>query len=172
MVSLRFLIALGALVLAGCGLGAADGPGPTGVEEPPAAEATDRPDGESSSPEPEPGEHTETALLTPPSDTLPPIKPKPKPPPPIAFDPNTLIGMDQRETARVLGDPTEIRDEPPSRVWIYRSGECAFRIFFYLDLASEEFHALAYEVLTGEASDEATKACLSRIEADYAARNR
>lgn len=170
MVSLRFLIALGALVLAGCGLSAADGPGPTGVEEPPAAAATDRPNGDSSSPEP--AERTETAPVGPPSDTLPAIKPKPKPPPPIAFDPNTLIGLDRRETARLLGDPTEIRDEPPSRVWIYRSGECAFRIFFYLDLASEEFHALAYEVTTGDASDEAIKACLSRIEADYAARNR
>lgn len=79
--------------------------------------------------------------------SLPPI---PVPPPRMhhgtAVDPEKLVGLTKDETEKLIGAPATVRDEPPATVWSYGSTKCGIDIFFYLDLASQTFKALAYEL--------------------------
>jgi hypothetical protein len=104
--------------------------------------------------------------------TAPLPRPKPKPKPPEAFNPDGLIGLNQDETRHLLGGPTSTREEPPARVWIYESTDCSLHVFFYLDLASQTFQALAYDVKTKDESDHSTRACLVQLQTEYVARRR
>ena len=89
----------------------------------------------------------------PPTPVAPPdvaALPKPIPPPkdhaqqPI--DPQKLVGLSQEETRHLIGNPSAMRDEPPAVVWSYGSSGCGLDIFFYLDLASQTFKALTYDL--------------------------
>jgi hypothetical protein len=76
--------------------------------------------------------------------------PVPVPPPkdhviqPI--EPEKLVGLSQDETRRLFGNPSAMRDEPPAVIWTYGSAGCGLEISFYLDLASQTFKALTYDL--------------------------
>lgn len=91
-------------------------------------------------------------------------QPEPEPEPKPHAD-IKLVGMSRGEAATLLGAPTEERDVAPAKIWKFASGECALDIYFYLDVARNDFYALhyivqdRYGVTTGEPADR----CLQRI---------
>lgn len=107
----------------------------------------------------------DTAAL-PPSSTP---APTPTPSAPTLLDPKQLIGLSQAETENMLGKPDEIKEGHPATVWRYRTASCMLDLFFYLDLGSRTFRALAYDVsAAGRTKDQrAIKACAGRIQSEY-----
>lgn len=81
------------------------------------------------------------------------------------LDPKRLVGLDENELRRMLGDPEAVRDAPPARVWNYRADNCSLDVFLYLDLASHNFRALTYDVRTTTKSrrEDAIEVCVGRI---------
>ena len=125
---------------------------------------------------PPPGEPAPGGPSTAPADlkpfTPPPVKPapaKPTPPPKPAPDSSLslpeLVGLSEAEVARLLGTADSLREEPPATIWGYRAGTCALDLFFYMDVESRNFRALAYDVSTtdGVKGDPALNACLKQI---------
>lgn len=95
-----------------------------------------------------------------PSAKPPPGAPPPKP----SIEPQSLVGLGEEEITRMLGEPREVRNDPPAMVWNYAINECRFDLFFYLDLKSQDFRALAYNFEPNTTSDGAKKVCLARIQ--------
>jgi hypothetical protein len=79
--------------------------------------------------------------------------------PTAGFEPHRLIGLNHDEAAAVAGKPTDTRDEPPASVWRYRVEECFIDVYFYMDMATQQFRALAYEVKPSKATAEIRKTC-------------
>lgn len=81
------------------------------------------------------------------------------------LDPKRLVGLDENELRRMLGDPEAVRDALPARVWNYRADNCSLDVFLYLDLASHNFRALTYDVRTTTKSrrEDAIEVCVGRI---------
>jgi hypothetical protein len=75
------------------------------------------------------------------------------------FDPHRLIGLNYDEAASIAGKPADTRDEPPASVWRYRVEECFVDVYFYMDMGTQQFRALAYEVKPSKTSAEVRKAC-------------
>jgi hypothetical protein len=96
----------------------------------------------------------------------PEAKPKPPAPPvkPAAIEPQALVGLGEEDITRLLGEPREVRNDPPAMVWNYATNDCKFDLFFYLDLKSQDFRALAYNFEPNTTSDWAKRACLARIQ--------
>lgn len=96
----------------------------------------------------------------------PEVKPKPPAPPPPkpSVEPQSLVGLGEEEVTAMLGEPKEVRNDPPAMVWNYAVNECRLDLFFYLDLKSQDFRALAYNFEPNTTSDGAKKACLARIQ--------
>jgi hypothetical protein len=78
-----------------------------------------------------------------------------------------LVGASRDHTAFLLGSPIAEREAAPAKVWHYRdrAGECVVDIYFYLDVARNDFFALHYDVRNGaaEIGGEAADHCLRRI---------
>ena len=55
-----------------------------------------------------------------------------------------LIGLDESGVMRLLGPATEKSDEPPAKVWRYKTTICELDLFFYLDLRSGRMRTLHY----------------------------
>lgn len=76
-----------------------------------------------------------------------------------------LVGMSRGEAAMLLGAPTEERDVAPAKIWKFAISECTVDVYFYLDVARNDFYALHYNaqdrngIVTGEAADR----CLQHI---------
>lgn len=106
--------------------------------------------------------------FTPPAVKPAPAKPTPPPKPAEAgasLSLPELVGMSEEEVARLLGTADSLREEPPATVWGYQAGTCALDLFFYMDVESRNFRALAYDVGTtdGVKGDAALNACLKQI---------
>lgn len=86
---------------------------------------------------PAPGEASNgsarTALARPPT-------PRPDPPAPLK-----LIGLSRGEAEALLGRPAAEAERSPAKVWQYRAPDCTVDVYFYLDVARNEFYALHYE---------------------------
>lgn len=96
-----------------------------------------------------------------PATAHPPTEPTPTR---AASLPGNLVGLDERAVVRLLGQPESVRSKPPATVWSYTAADCELEVFFYLDLASERFRVLAYEVYARRGSREMKKVCLGRIQ--------
>lgn len=129
-----------------------------------ACELTGQPQKEDETPiqsaEPEPAE---------PKVPGPPVS-KPKPPAipapltkPSSLEPQALVGLGEEDITQLLGEPREVRNDPPAMVWNYAANDCKLDLFFYLDLKSQDFRALAYN-FEPNTTDGAKKACLARIQ--------
>src|SRR5438132_64001 len=51
-----------------------------------------------------------------------------------AIDPHHLIGLEPRAVQQLLGPPGRVENSDLSREWVYASGGCSFRLFFYPNL--------------------------------------
>lgn len=76
-----------------------------------------------------------------------------------------LLGMSRSDAAALLGAPLEERDAAPAKIWRYAGAECAVELYFYLDVARNDFYALHYYVhdANGAMAGEAADRCLQRI---------
>jgi hypothetical protein len=81
-----------------------------------------------------------------------------------------VVGLSRLETQALLGPPSGESERSPAKVWQYLTGDCAVDVYFYLDVARNEFYALHYETrgplasagaspLNGAAAD----GCLRRL---------
>lgn len=90
-----------------------------------------------------------------PASVAPPKAAKPT----ASFDPHRLIGLNYDEATSVAGKPTDTRDEPPASIWRYKVEECFVDVYFYMDMGTQTFRALAYEVKPTKPAPEIRKAC-------------
>jgi len=63
-----------------------------------------------------------------------------------ALDLAGLLGVTPDTATSRLGLPAATRDETPARVMTWRVGACTLDLFFYMDMASRAFRALAWEL--------------------------
>ena len=102
--------------------------------------------------------------------TVPVPKRKPVPPAPVMqIAPQALIGMDQNAAMDLLGKTPDVRVESTATVWKYQTDDCRLELYFYLELPSQTYRALTYDLKTANPSDYATRSCLSVIKAKYGA---
>lgn len=63
---------------------------------------------------------------------------------PSAIDPDHLIGLAPGAVQQLLGPPVRVENSNLSREWVYASGGCSFRLFFYPNLNTAAFRVLKY----------------------------
>jgi hypothetical protein len=61
-----------------------------------------------------------------------------------SIDPDHLIGLTPGAVRQLLGPPARVENEELSRAWVYASGGCSFRLFFYPNLNTASFRVLKY----------------------------
>jgi hypothetical protein len=61
-----------------------------------------------------------------------------------SIDPDNLIGLAPGAVRKLLGPPARVENDDLSRAWIYASGGCSFRLFFYPNLNTASFRVLKY----------------------------
>jgi hypothetical protein len=84
-------------------------------------------------------------------------------PPGEAVDPQHLVGLSEDDIRRVIGVPAGVREQSPAVVWSYASAACALDVFFYLDLASQTFRAVTYQLTPKGAQGLQGGACLASL---------
>lgn len=99
------------------------------------------------------------------ASTIPVPRKKPTPPPAPLAGPEALMGIDERETMRLLGPPERIGEKPPAIVWTYSDASCTLDLFFYMNMSSQTMRSLTYEFRGIDAGDEAKRDCLRRVRA-------
>lgn len=72
-------------------------------------------------------------------------------------------GGTETEVIRVLGEPQNVRYEPPSIVWHYATPRCKLDVFFYFDIRNKEFFALSYKSYSGLSIPEGEQTCLASV---------
>jgi hypothetical protein len=92
-----------------------------------------------------------------------PVPPPPRERPDQSLAPERLVGLSEEDTKRLIGDPGGIREEPPAVVWSYSSARCGLNLFFYMDMATRTFRALAYELKPTAPDGLAGSACLGSL---------
>jgi len=82
---------------------------------------------------------------------------------PAKFDPDALMGLDQRQTRHLLGVPAAMEEQAPAKVWRYANGVCTLKVFFYMDLGSQDFRALSYDVKSSEHVPDVDQRCFAQL---------
>lgn len=68
-------------------------------------------------------------------------------------DPADLLGLDRLQVAKLLGNPSLLREEPPAEVWLYKGRLCVLHLFLYEQASSPDYAVRYFEVRgTGDAS--------------------
>lgn len=81
------------------------------------------------------------------------------------LDPKSLIGRSQAETEQILGAPHATRKQSPATIWQYSADGCTLELFFYMDLNSRSFRALAFDAKleAPEGGQEAIARCVGQV---------
>lgn len=79
------------------------------------------------------------------------------------LSPEAILGLDEIGVARLLGLPGAQHEAPPARIWTYVRDDCAFNVYFYLNLDSETFQALRYDSVPQGTASTDTRECFSQI---------
>jgi hypothetical protein len=98
----------------------------------------------------------------------PPLRvPRPKATPPAAEDeaikPNRVIGLDESDTARWLGEPDQRTDASPATVWTYLTKDCQVDVYFYLDMRTAVRRALHFDVTSDYIDEGRSERCFKQI---------
>ena len=113
-----------------------------------------------SSPDPAPAPAVNISAAAPEPVIVEPVKPMPRPKKAVherrvaqvrlprekvaAIDPAHLIGLAPGAVQQLLGPPMRVENSDLSREWVYASGGCSFRLFFYPNLNTAAFRVLKY----------------------------
>ncbi|HEY0838210.1 MAG TPA: hypothetical protein VGE72_30160 [Azospirillum sp.] len=118
------------------------------------------------------------ALIQPPPPKVkPPIRTNeaqtaPTPPRPAAvqalavtgkIDPEALVGLDQGQTRRLLGVPVSTEEQAPAKVWRYVDGVCTLKVFFFMDMTTQDFRALSYDMKSSENVPDVDQRCFAHL---------
>ena len=74
-----------------------------------------------------------------------------------------IIGLSEREITDLFGQPAQVRDEPPATVWRFAAGDCELELYLYMDMATEAFRALSYELKRSGLPAKVEEACLAQL---------
>lgn len=81
-----------------------------------------------------------------------------------AIDPHHLIGLEPGAVQQLLGPPGRVENSDLSRKWVYASGGCSFRLFFYPNLNTAAFRVLKYGSSDGNGELlDVSDTCIRRI---------
>lgn len=84
--------------------------------------------------------------------------------PSIPPNPDTLVGLDQIQTRRLLGAPAATEEAPPAKVWRYAKGDCTLKVFFFMDMtSSQDFRALSYDMKSSENVPDVDSRCFAQL---------
>ncbi len=80
------------------------------------------------------------------------------------LSPDTLVGLDQVQTRRLLGTPAATEEAPPAKVWHYAKGDCTLKVFFFMDMtSSQDFRALSYDLKSSDNVPDVDKRCFAQL---------
>ncbi|MBP2290499.1 hypothetical protein J2851_000236 [Azospirillum rugosum] len=83
---------------------------------------------------------------------------------PTNLSPDTLVGLDQLQTRRLLGTPAATEEAPPAKVWHYAKGDCTLKVFFFMDMtSSQDFRALSYDLKSSDNVPDVDKRCFAQL---------
>lgn len=95
-----------------------------------------------------------TALATPPEPTR---------SAPLAT-PDTLVGLNEAQTAKLLGSPAAREEASPGRIWRYAKGGCRLDVFFFMDMTqSQDFRALSYDMKSNPNVPDSDRQCFAQL---------
>lgn len=111
-----------------------------------------------------------------PAEALPPALPPSLPlaSPPHAVpehpDPKALVGLDEQATIRLLGEPSWTEDVPPAKYWQYATPSCVLRVFFFMEMTTQNFRALSYELTSSDDAPNVHERCFAQLLAQASGR--
>jgi hypothetical protein len=77
--------------------------------------------------------------------------------------PETLVRLDEQAMRRLLGEPTWTEDQPPVRYWQYATRSCVLRVFFFLEMDTQRFRALSYELKSTDDAPHVDEQCFDQL---------
>lgn len=88
-------------------------------------------------------------------------------PPPTAkpLEPSKLVGLTEEEIKQLIGAPAAVSQQPPAVVWSYSSAGCGLQLFFYLDMTSQLYKTLTYELKPKKPGELRGSACVASLRA-------
>jgi hypothetical protein len=111
-----------------------------------------------------------------PAEALPPALPPSLPlasPPHAATEhpgPKALVGLDEQATVRLLGEPSWTEDVPPAKYWQYATPSCVLRVFFFMEMTTQNFRALSYELTSSDDAPNVHERCFAQLLAQASGR--
>jgi len=133
------------------------------------------------------GPKTGSVVMVPPSAPLPEPLPAPAealppalpPSLPLASSPHAvpehpgpkaLVGLDEQATVRLLGEPSWTEDVPPAKYWQYATPSCVLRVFFFMEMTTQNFRALSYELTSSDDAPNVHERCFAQLLAQASSR--
>ena len=103
---------------------------------------------------------------------LPPSLPLASPPHSIPEHPGpkALVGLDEQATVRLLGEPSWTEDVPPAKYWQYATPSCVLRVFFFMEMTTQNFRALSYELTSSDDAPNVHERCFAQLLAQASGR--
>lgn len=91
------------------------------------------------------------------------LRPEPRPTEeltalPQAPLPPRLVGLSEKETVDLLGQPAEESVTPPGKIWLYKAAGCQLSVHLFPDMERGGFYALDFTSAEG-----AKEACLGKV---------
>lgn len=86
------------------------------------------------------------------------------------IDLKRLVGLSQTDTFAMLGTPAEVREQSPATVWSYDVGGCQLDLYFYMDLGTNAFRVLTFEMRNAVSGEGAKSSCPAPVNAASRAR--
>jgi hypothetical protein len=72
-----------------------------------------------------------------------------------------LVGLDEAQVTKLLGPPSESRDEAPGKWLSYRRKSCRLNLSLYPDVETRKFRTLSYEVISDDDTNQGKSYCRS-----------
>lgn len=84
--------------------------------------------------------------------------------------PKALVGLDEQATVRLLGEPSWTEDVPPAKYWQYATPSCVLRVFFFMEMTTQNFRALSYELTSSDDAPNVHERCFAQLLAQASGR--
>jgi hypothetical protein len=78
--------------------------------------------------------------------------------------PDTLVGLNEAQTVKLLGSPATREEASPGRIWRYAKGGCRLDVFFFMDMTlSQDFRALSYDMKSNPNVPDSDRQCFAQL---------
>lgn len=82
---------------------------------------------------------------------------------PFALDPDTLVGLSEREMVGLLGQPVWVEETPPAKTWQYANARCRLRVFLFMEMSTRDFRTLSYELTSTDGQPDVAQQCFAEL---------